>query len=313
MGGADMMKNWDIIGDIHGQLGKLEALLDLLGYEKFCGAYRHPERRVLFLGDYIDRGPAIDGVLRTVRAMVEAGEAVALMGNHELNAVHYHARGPDGRPLRPHSEDKRTQHAATLEQFEGRDDEWKDWLCWLAQLPLCFETEDFRGVHACWSKDHLKHIAGRTLQDDEFLFAASDKRRTEGRALEILLKGPELDLPDGLVFQDKDGHTRDTMRVRWWGLAEREHAYASLAMPPGALAPDGSISREVLADFPDYPADEKPVFCGHYWLPHAGDIAPLASNVMCLDYSAGKDGPLVACRWNGSLAGSEYFVSRGAA
>lgn len=303
------MKAWDIIGDIHGQRDKLEALLKLLGYEKFAGAYRHPERRVLFLGDYIDRGPDIDGVLRTVRAMVDTGEAVALTGNHELNALHYHTRGPDGKPLRPHTDDKRHQHAATLEQFDGREDEWRDWLRWFAQLPIYYETDSFRAIHACWSKDHLGHIAGRTLQDDEFLFAASDKRRTEGRALEILLKGPELDLPEGQSFTDKDGRERKSMRVRWWGLDADEHLFGGLVMPPGAPAPEGRMKREELVGFPNYPADAKPVFCGHYWLPHGGEIAPLASNVMCLDYSAGKDGPLVACRWNGSLETSEFVVS----
>lgn len=302
------MKGWDIIGDIHGQMAKLEGLLDLLGYEKFHGAYRHPERRVLFLGDYIDRGPAIDGVLRTVRAMVGAGEAIALMGNHELNALHYHRRGPDDQPLRPHTQDKRHQHAATLDQFDGRKDEWKDWLCWFAQLPLYFETDGFRAVHACWSSAHIADIRGRSLQDDAFVAAASDKSCAEGRALEILLKGPELELPHGLTFTDKDGRERNSMRVRWWGLAERDHTYASLVMPPGAPAPEGSIAREALAGFPNYPTDEKPVFCGHYWLPHGRDIAPLAANIVCLDYSAGKEGSLVACRWNGTLQTSHFVA-----
>lgn len=302
------MKGWDIIGDIHGQLGKLEGLLDSLGYEKFRGAYRHPERRVLFLGDYIDRGPDICGVLSTVYRMVDAGEAIALMGNHELNALHYHRHGPDGQPLRPHTKDKRDQHSATLEQFDGSKDTWKDWLNWFAQLPLYFETDSFRAIHACWSDVHIEDICGRSLQDDEFLIAASDKSRAEGRALEILLKGPELELPDGLTFKDKDGQTRESMRVRWWDLAEREHSYASLVMPPGAPAPNGSIVRGALAGFPDYPADAKPVFCGHYWLPHGRDIAPLAGNVVCLDYSAGKEGSLVACRWNGTLQNSEFIA-----
>lgn len=310
-------KSWDIIGDIHGQASKLRSLLSKLGYRESNGVYCHPERRILFLGDYIDRGPDIRAVLRIVGGMVASGEAVALMGNHELNALHYHTKREDGRYLRSHHESKTEQHIATLRQFSGvtgpweerhlerLDTEWQEWLRWFAQLPLCFETENFRAIHACWSEDHLEDIAGRSLQDDEFLFAASEKTRAEGRALEILLKGPELQLPDGLTFEDKDGHTRDTMRVRWWDLAEEEHSYAALVMPPGAPAPHGSVTRQDLAGFPDYPPDAKPVFCGHYWLPHGGDTAPLARNVICLDYSAGKDGPLVAYRWNGSVQNSE--------
>ena len=43
----------DLIGDIHGHAAELEALLAKLGYTRRGGSYGHPQRRVLFLGDYI--------------------------------------------------------------------------------------------------------------------------------------------------------------------------------------------------------------------------------------------------------------------
>lgn len=70
----------DFIGDIHGHREKLEALLSLLGYSKQGGAYCHPERVALFLGDYLDRGPDVRGAVNVVRAMVDAGSATALFG-----------------------------------------------------------------------------------------------------------------------------------------------------------------------------------------------------------------------------------------
>ncbi len=303
------MKKWDIIGDIHGQASKLETLLGLLGYIESNGVYRHPERRVLFLGDYIDRGPAVRRVLQVVRAMVEAGEAVALMGNHELNALLFHTLGGDGQPLRPHSEEKTRQHMATLVQFLGRRDEWRDWLTWFAQLPLCHETEDFRAVHACWSDAHFEDVRGCDFRDPLLLEAAADKSHPVSRALDILLKGPEVKLPRGAIIPDKDGHKRKTMRVRWWGLSDGDASYRSLIMPPGAPAAEEVADPAVLASIPDYPEDAKTVFCGHYWLPYEGRTAPLTGNIMCLDYSAGKGGPLVACRWNGSLEKSEFRMA----
>ena len=48
---------YDLVGDIHGQGDKLEGLLDHLGYRLRDGAYRHPSRTAIFLGDFIDRGP----------------------------------------------------------------------------------------------------------------------------------------------------------------------------------------------------------------------------------------------------------------
>ena len=303
------MKGWDIIGDIHGQAAKLEGLLSKMGYRESDGVYRHPDRRILFLGDYIDRGPSVRRVLQIVRAMVEAGEAVALAGNHEVNAVHYHTAGPDGQPLRPHSKEKAQQHAATMEQFADCPEEWNEWLGWFSKLPLFFETEDFRAIHACWSEKHIEDVRNRDLTDTAFLFAAADKRLPEGQAMEILVKGPELALPPGITLRDKNGVERKNMRVRWWNLRDGDSSYGSLVMPPGSHAPEGAASEEELSDIPDYPPTAKPVFIGHYWLAHPNGVAPLADNVVCLDYSAGADGPLVACRWNGSIGASEYHTS----
>ena len=80
--------HYDIIGDIHGHADALEKLLQKLGYTLSNGIYRHPEKRnVIFLGDYIDRGPKIRETLHIVKNMCDAGNAVAIMGNHEFNAV----------------------------------------------------------------------------------------------------------------------------------------------------------------------------------------------------------------------------------
>jgi protein phosphatase len=80
---------FDVIGDVHGCADELEALLALLGYERGAGdAWRHPGgRKAVFVGDLVDRGPRIADVLRTAMAMVEAGAALAVPGNHDLKLV----------------------------------------------------------------------------------------------------------------------------------------------------------------------------------------------------------------------------------
>lgn len=85
----------DIIGDIHGQADKLEAMLTRLGYSHHMGAWRHPNREVRFVGDFIDRGPGQIRTLKLVRDMIEAGSAKAVMGNHEFNAIAYATHDPD--------------------------------------------------------------------------------------------------------------------------------------------------------------------------------------------------------------------------
>ena len=89
------MPQIDVIGDIHGHSDALVALLRGMGYREQNGVWGHPERRALFVGDFIDRGPSQVRVLEIVRGMVEAGTADAVMGNHEYNAVCYATPDPD--------------------------------------------------------------------------------------------------------------------------------------------------------------------------------------------------------------------------
>jgi len=84
---------FDVIGDVHGCLAELEQLLAALGYAierdpegRPIGA-RHPDRRAIFLGDLVDRGPDTPGVLRLVMGMVTAGTALAVLGNHEAKLL----------------------------------------------------------------------------------------------------------------------------------------------------------------------------------------------------------------------------------
>jgi protein phosphatase len=84
---------FDLIGDIHGCAGEAEALLAKLGYSIACEGREglrsytvtHPEnRRVIFLGDLVDRGPRSPDVLRLVRSMTLAGMAYCVLGNHDF-------------------------------------------------------------------------------------------------------------------------------------------------------------------------------------------------------------------------------------
>src|SRR3982751_6398997 len=71
------------IGDVHGRLDLLEDLLVRIRDD----ADRHPAdaaRTLVFLGDYVDRGPESRGVVEAVMADPLPGfTTVRLMGNHE--------------------------------------------------------------------------------------------------------------------------------------------------------------------------------------------------------------------------------------
>ena len=90
----DQTGPFDVIGDVHGCRSELETLLTDLGYLLARDAdgrpvdAEHPDgRRVVFVGDIVDRGPDSPGVLRLVMGMVGAGHAFAVPGNHENKLV----------------------------------------------------------------------------------------------------------------------------------------------------------------------------------------------------------------------------------
>lgn len=83
---------FDIIGDIHGCYDELLALLTQLGYVVSIdgdGVTVTPPdgRKVIFLGDLVDRGPKTPDVLRLVMPMVEAGTALCVPGNHDIKLM----------------------------------------------------------------------------------------------------------------------------------------------------------------------------------------------------------------------------------
>ena len=63
------------IGDIHGEIRKLDALIEALPLE--------PTDRLVFLGDYVDRGPDCFGVVERLIELGESYHCVFLLGNHE--------------------------------------------------------------------------------------------------------------------------------------------------------------------------------------------------------------------------------------
>lgn len=74
---------FDIIGDVHGCFLELLDLLARLGYVRAGGGMSHPEgRRVVFIGDLTDRGPHSVSTVMLVDAMVRAGDALYVPGNH---------------------------------------------------------------------------------------------------------------------------------------------------------------------------------------------------------------------------------------
>lgn len=89
---------FDIIGDIHGCCDELEELLARLGYriawgrddgERTVRVEAPAGRRVIFLGDLVDRGPRAPDVMRIVMAMTNAAQAFCVLGNHDAKFLRW--------------------------------------------------------------------------------------------------------------------------------------------------------------------------------------------------------------------------------
>ncbi len=283
----------DLIGDIHGYADKLEALLEKLGYVKNSGVYSHPERKVLFIGDYIDRGPQIRETLEIVKAMTDSGNAIALMGNHEYNALCFHFQETQGGHLRKHLIKNIFQHYETLRQFHNRQEEYEYYLEWFKTLPLYYETDNFRAVHACWDDKSIeclrKHLVNGRLTD-ALMYESVMKGSPLNEAVDITLKGKEMTLPEGIVFVDKEGNERTEIRIKWWE-DPSEMTYASISVEPMEELQELPIGDMGLMSA-GYYKDSKIVFFGHYWL--TGEPSTIRKNVCCLDHSVAKGGKLVA-------------------
>jgi hypothetical protein len=290
---------YDFIGDVHGHADKLEALLKKLGYERRNGHYSHPERKVLFVGDYIDRGPKIRETLEIVKRMVEEEAAIALMGNHEYNALCFHFQESEGGHLRKHLIKNIIQHYETLRQFQNQQKEYEKYIDWFKTLPLYYETDNFRAVHACWDPAHISFLRNTLVDNrltDELIHQSVIKETKLHTAIEETLKGKEIKLPRYVSFKDKDGEIRHEIRIRWWEDLSKS-TYKQVSIVALDELQDSAVDLSLISENGHYTPDEKPVFFGHYWL--NGQPSLFRENVCCLDYSVAKGGKLVAYRFEG--------------
>jgi hypothetical protein len=167
-------------------------------------------------------------------------------------------------------------------------------------LPAWIETDHIRIVHACWHHDSQESLIAAGNVGGRFSSKGLIEALTRGteayRAADILLKGPEVSLPDGVTFRDTDGAVRRQARVQWWHRHATSLRTAAIGVPELAM----QLPDTELADLAYRYDDPKLVFFGHYSL--AGEPNLDSTAAMCLDYSIAKGGALVAYRWSGESA-----------
>ena len=310
--------NYDVIGDVHGEYDLLVALLKKLGSAQKQGVWKQYNHKAIFVGDLVDRGPQEVATVNLVRKMVESGNALCIMGNHELNAIAWFTQVPHEPNifLRNHNSKNYKQHEAFLHEVEGKNIH-KELISWFKTLPLWLNLGDIRIVHACWNEKYMYELQmnlglsnDQTLTEELLVVSTKEnndkaiKQHPAFVAVEALCKGLEASLPNGHYFIDKDQQKRHEIRIKWW---QKEFSNYQEA----ALAP-----LNIVKNIPDIPFIEDPrlenyrgapVFFGHYSLQEEPRI--FTKKIACLDYLVAGKNTLVAYRWQGETElESENFV-----
>ncbi|QJE96442.1 polynucleotide kinase-phosphatase [Luteolibacter luteus] len=149
---------FDIIGDVHGCNEELRTLIGKLGYAIEDDVATHPEgRRLVFVGDLIDRGPDSPNVLRLAMASVKAGTAICVPGNHDMKFL----RWLNGKKVQP-------THglAETIEQLEADPLDRRDLISFLDGLVSHFVFDDGKLVvaHAGLKEDMQGRGSGKVRE-----------------------------------------------------------------------------------------------------------------------------------------------------
>jgi len=138
--------------------------------------------------------------------------------------------------------------------------------------------------------------ASNCIVDDALYSLVAAKSEPCYSALETVLKGPEVRLPEGVSFADGDGTARKNARINWWQLDKG----------PGqafAVSPDIVKDHDMSGQYADameymYHHEHPVIFFGHYWQREENHESKHQTNSACLDWSIAKGGRLCAYRWN---------------
>lgn len=197
----------DVIGDVHGMIATFRALLAALGYARGGAGWRHPEgRRVVQVGDLLDRGPDPLGCAELMEELVADGVGEHVLGNHECNALGWFYGA------REHTDVKRRSFQPTLRHIRDEPARWSRVEAFLRARPLALEGGGRRFVHAAWIPDAVAALPADFSRTEDIRETGRGGRLR--RAVEAALKGPEG--APGEPFVDESGAVRRRPRIKWW-------------------------------------------------------------------------------------------------
>ena len=291
---------YDIIGDVHGHAPLLKKLLSKLGYVKKAGVYSHSSRKAVFVGDFINRGPEIRKTIRIIRSMVENNKALAVLGNHELNAIIYGLKDNKGAPLIKRPGKHFLSLFKTINEFSDYPAEWKSHLKWMRTLPFALELGKIRVVHACWDESALKKINAKII-DGKVKKSTFRKVQLEpdsgiAKSFWQVTKGINMKIPSDIRIINNKGVWIRSFRLRWWEDAGGK-TFEEMSFESKYSFPAYTIPEQIVPGTLPYSGDLPLLFFGHYCQSKGPNI--IKPNICCVDSCVTGSHSLMAYRWDG--------------
>jgi hypothetical protein len=288
---------FDIVGDVHGNADLLVVLLQKLNYlDNQENIIQNPEKRqLIFCGDLINRGKNTPRVLEIAKSLYDSNQVIVMPGNHEFFSLFYHFYGKE-EFIKPFISKKAIlffEH--TNIQFLGKESEWEKYMDWFMELPLFFENDELRVIHALWHDAYIDEIkqkfpvptVGKIIKE-----IVDHQNLDLLYKINILLRGKEI------KFEKEErqslGLYYAKMRTKWW-LPDGEYALDEYFMnvPPK--------SKELLKTrFLKHQTKHHgnlPVFFGHYSMETKPYL--ISPQFCCLDFGIANSGPLIAYQFKG--------------
>jgi hypothetical protein len=167
-------------------------------------------------------------------------------------------------------------------------------------LPLIFEKDGIRVVHACWIDENIKVIRELSFEDkwskpflrDVCLNPESDAAKSIWQTT----KGLYFDLPKDLILRNNNRVPIRSYRLNWWEQPEGK-TFEGVSFESKFQLPKYTIPIEITPSVKPYPADSPLVFFGHYCRGNGPWI--IKDNVCCVDSCVTSSGILAAYAWDG--------------
>ena len=291
---------YDIIGDVHGHAQLLKRLLLKLGYQKTPQGYTNPGRQAIFTGDFLNRGPQIRKTVRLIRTMVENGNALAVLGNHELNFLINTFKGKGGSfNIKPPAKNF-IAGIKTLREFAEHEEEWISHLQWMRTLPFFIERDGIRVIHACWADPAVEYLRDNPgtgkIKKRVFRYIYKNPHSDMAKNIALVTRGPQFRMPGDLRIINNKGISPRSFRVRWWE-DPKGKTFEDISFESKYRLPEYTVPKEIVTEFYPYAEEDPPLFFGHYCRFRGPHI--INKNLCCVDSCVAGSKSLTAYRWDG--------------